>query len=178
MDKILISLPRKENQKYPNGGNESGWMRRIAEEMARHLADGGIKAVLSPVGMRLPEKIRLARADSFRLYLALRSQVSAQGQGRRKGAEFLYDPHKPESRGYAALLAGQYRLIYPEPKLVREISAGLEELRRVKVPAVLVRAAYRDNPQDEIWLTQHTGAIAENLAQAVCGICGREHRHA
>jgi N-acetylmuramoyl-L-alanine amidase len=48
----------------------------------------------------------------------------------------------------------------------------LAELRRTKIPAVLVELAYHDNIEDADWIRGNVEAIARNLALSVADILG------
>ena len=49
----------------------------------------------------------------------------------------------------------------------------LAEIVKTSAPAVLVEIAYHDNPQDEAWIRNNTGLIAQNLALSVCEYLGQ-----
>lgn len=63
--------------------------------------------------------------------------------------------------------------MYPEPALVESAPTPVpEELRTPKVPALLVKLGYHDNPQDEAWLVNNVDAIAAALARAAADFLG------
>ncbi|WP_099205034.1 N-acetylmuramoyl-L-alanine amidase [Scatolibacter rhodanostii] len=172
MAKIYISLPRKRNRQYPNGGDESFWMSEMAQLIANDLANKGVICVISPEELKMPALIRDANADTYDLHLALRSnEACLHYKGRRKGAQFFYYEHDTKGKEIAQSIAESYKKIYPEPNLVQVDSVtALDELRKTKATAILAELIYHDNPQDEIWLTHHTDEIAKNLSRSIYSV--------
>ena len=69
--------------------------------------------------------------------------------------------------------------VYPQPELLQVVEEdALPELGEGPVPGVLVRLLYRDNPQDEAWLTRNTGAVALALARGLAEVLGAPFQHA
>ena len=69
--------------------------------------------------------------------------------------------------------------VYPQPELLQVVEEdALPELGEGSVPGVLVRMLYRDNPQDEAWLTRNTGAVALALARGLAEVLGAPFQHA
>lgn len=173
MHSIYISLPSKNCGEYPNGGNEYFWMSKIAHKLASCLGNN-VKTAISSSEMRTPSVVRQSNSESHNLHLILQSETSIQ-TGNLKGSQILYLCDSKKGKKYAEIVAEEYRKIYPEPNLVTVLSnSSIDELKLIKSPVILIKTAYHDNPQDEIWLTNSTDEIAHALATALHRIFAEE----
>ncbi len=83
--------------------------------------------------------------------------------------------YRDSARGKAAaeIFANNLKLIYPYPELVKTVpTTTLAELRRTKIPAVLVEVAYHDNTEDANWIISSIEEIAENLSLSLADVLG------
>lgn len=162
MKRVYLYPAGGENKEYPNGGNEKYWMELIAVSLERRLA------------VAVPESPLEDGPEGQALRLALCSQTAPPEQeGRFKGPHACYLESSREGKRAAEIIAESLRKIYPEPELVG--IAPDEEVSRWEAegaPAVWVKLAYRDNPQDEAWLTNNLETIAQSLAQAAAEFLG------
>ena len=157
MANIHLILAGPPQAPYPNGGDEAYWMGQVAGALASHLAQWGVPFSWGP-----PE-------GPGGLCLALSSQASPPPlEGRRKGPNVLFPAADPAARRAALSLAGALRQAYPQPEfLTLEALASVAELKGLPGTGVAVRLLYRDNPQDEAWLTRNAGAAGKALAQGL-----------
>lgn len=159
MPAVRLCPPLEKTADYPNGGSEADWMGQICAHM---------KTLLEVRGVCCMAAQNEAPAQSAALHLVLCSNMApVEEEGMRKGAAFCYATEHAESRRAAKLLAENYREIYPEPALVLAVPCALPSSLG-EPPLVVVKTAFRDNPQDEIWLTGNLRDIAGNLAEGVC----------
>ena len=78
-----------------------------------------------------------------------------------------------KSKAAAEIFANNLKLIYPYPELVKTVpTTTLAELRRTKIPAVLVEVAYHDNAEDANWIISNIEGIAENLSLSLADVLG------
>ncbi len=162
--KICVQ-PSLGRERYPNGGDEAYWMGKIAAAMAAPLASRQIS--LAETG----------EEEGCGLTIQLRSHAAPQEiEAKIKGAEVFYYAYSPAGKRAADLVTAAIKAVYPQPELVESSpTAAPEELRTSKVPALLIKLGYHDNPQDEAWLVNSTEAIAASLAQAAADFLGGCH---
>ncbi len=115
-----------------------------------------------------------AEEEGCGLSLTLRSHAAPQEiEAKIKGAEVYYYAYSPAGKRAAEIFTQAIKSVYPEPALVESAPTPVpEELRTPKVPALLVKLGYHDNPQDEAWLVNNVDAIAAALARAAADFLG------
>ena len=157
----LCLTPSTRPDPYPNGGHEAYWMSRIAAAMEPKLESWGV----APAS---------AEEEGCGLSLTLRSHAAPQEiEAKIKGAEVYYYAYSPAGKRAAEIFTQAIKSVYPEPALVESAPTPVpEELRTPKVPALLVKLGYHDNPQDEAWLVNNVDAIAAALARAAADFLG------
>lgn len=160
MAKLCLN-PSNRPDPYPNGGHEAYWMSRIAAAMEPKLESWGV----APAS---------AEEEGCGLSLTLRSHAAPQEiEAKIKGAEVYYYAYSPAGKRAAEIFTQAIKSVYPEPALVESAPTPVpEELRTPKVPALLVKLGYHDNPQDEAWLVNNVDAIAAALARAAADFLG------
>lgn len=159
MPKLYVR-PSGRPDKYPNGGDEGYWMSLIAHKLEEKLEAWEIACVLDETETPVPEDCGLC------LYLCSHA-APEEIEAKIKGAEVCWYEYSPSGKKAAERFAAAIREIYPEPELVDTAhTAAREELSKVKLPALLIKLGYHDNPQDEAWLVNHVEEIAEALARA------------
>ncbi len=160
MAKLCLN-PSTRPDPYPNGGHEAYWMSRIAAAMEPKLESWGV----APAS---------AEEEGCGLSLTLRSHAAPQEiEAKIKGAEVYYYAYSPAGKRAAEIFTQAIKSVYPEPALVESAPTPVpEELRTPKVPALLVKLGYHDNPQDEAWLVNNVDAIAAALARAAADFLG------
>ena len=160
MAKLCLN-PSTRPDPYPNGGHEAYWIARIAAAMEPKLESWGV----APAS---------AEEEGCGLSLTLRSHAAPQEiEAKIKGAEVYYYAYSPAGKRAAEIFTQAIKSVYPEPALVESAPTPVpEELRTPKVPALLVKLGYHDNPQDEAWLVNNVDAIAAALARAAADFLG------
>ncbi len=160
MKKMFLKSSTKK-EKYPNGGDESYWMGRIAKSMSPMLDSLEILCQRGEGGEE--------PAQGCGLLLSLGSHAAPEEiEGKIKGAEVFYYKYSPAGKRAAEVTAARLKQAYPQPELVEVVATAAQaELSSAKVPAVTVKLGYHDNPQDEAWLVNNVEAIALALAKAV-----------
>lgn len=172
MPKLYLNPPTQPGGEYPNGGDEQYWINKIADAMEERLAGSGVETVRSHAGMGEGGAVKAANRENCGLYLALGSHAAPEeSAGQLKGLDVYYYEFSAAGKQAAEAFAARLKEIYPEPGLAgARPSAELMELRETKAPALLIRLAYHDNPQDEAWLVNSVEDIAQTLAQAAAEV--------
>ena len=160
MAKLCLN-PSTRPDPYPNGGHEAYWMSRIAAAMEPKLESWGV----APAS---------AEEEGCGLSLTLRSHAAPQEiEAKIKGAEVYYYAYSPAGKRAAEIFTQAIKSVYPEPAVVESAPTPVPVgLRTPKVPALLVKLGYHDNPQDEAWLVNNVDAIAAALARAAADFLG------
>ena len=175
MPTIYLSPSLQPFNKYLTTGDEQYWMNVIADDMVPILEENGITVRRNQPGMSLGQAIRESNAGVYDLHLALHSNAGPTDlAGKLRGPDVYYYPYSANGKRAAEIIADNLRHIYPEPELVSTVATTkLAEITKTSAPAVLVEIAYHDNAQDEAWIRNNTGRIAQNLALSVCEYLGQ-----
>lgn len=162
MPRIYLATPTSPDREYPNGGDERFWINKIADSTQRRLATVGVGV------LRGGFATSSTREQPCDLYVSVGSHAAPkEAAATLKGIDVCYFEHGAESRRAAEIFTAALRLVYPEPELagVRPVEGRPKALDNT-VPAVLIRLAYHDNPQDEAWLVNSIEPIAQALSRA------------
>lgn len=172
MPKLYLNPPTQPGGEYPNGGDEQYWINKIADIMEGRLAACGAEVSRSPSGMEESAAAQASNREGCDLYLALRSHAAPEeSAGQLKGLDVYYYEFSAAGKQAAEAFAACLKEIYPEPGLAgARPSVDLPELRETEAPALLIRLAYHDNPQDEAWLVNSVEEIAGALARAAAEV--------
>lgn len=159
MKKLYLKASSKK-ERYPNGGDESYWMHRIAGAMIPMLDSLEILCCQETENGEIP--------GDCGLLLFLGSHAAPEEvEGKIKGTEVFCYKYSPAGKRAAEIIAEGLRQAYPQPELVDVVvTVAQEELSSAKTPAVTVKLGYHDNPQDEAWLVNNVESIALALAKA------------
>ncbi len=144
-------------------------MNQFADALVPYLRANAIHYTRNSPDMTAASSIRQSNAGNHDLHLALHSNSSPEGRlGSTRGSEMYYYPSSASGKRLAALLAEEFKSIYPIPERVRILpSTSMGELRQTKVPSVLMEVAYHDNAEDADWIVDHLGTMAESTAIAL-----------
>lgn len=168
MPYIYLSPSLQPFNPYINGGNEQQYMNLIADAMEPLLRANGIQYTRSRKNMTLRQVIEESNMGNYDLHLALHSNAAGPGSTGTMGTEVYYYDGSYNGQVAAAIIADNYKNIYPYPELVKSIATRrLAELNRTKAPAVLIETAYHDNPEDAQWIKDNIDNIAANLVQSL-----------
>ena len=174
MPSVFLGPSLQEYNPYVNGGNEEYYMNLIADEMVPILTSSGIEVGRNNPEQTLSQAIAQSNAGNYNLHLAIHSNAAPPSNaGNVRGADIYYLASSAQSTRAANIFANNYKLIYPDPSLVKTISTtSLAEIIRTKAPAILIEVAYHDNPEDAQWIRDNISAIAENLSASVSDFLG------
>ena len=163
---IYLSPSTQEGNRYVTGGTEEYYMNLLADELVPYLRPNTTCYTRNTPDMTAVSSVRQANQGDYDFYLALHSNAAGPSNaGKVRGSLVFYYPTSQKGRRAAEIFAGNLRLIYPQPSLVRTVSTTtLYEVARSKAPANLVEIAYHDNLEDAQWITENLPAIASNLA--------------
>lgn len=165
MPDLFLSPSTQEYNPYIDGGNEEYYMNLIADAMEPYLREQGISFERNDPALGVGSSVAMSNARPFRLHLAIHSNASpAESAGKNRGVQIYYYSSSSRGKRAANIFAENYRLIYPEPDLVRIIpTTTLYELKRTVAPAILIETAFHDNRSDASWIRNNIEEIAENL---------------
>ncbi|MBP3706234.1 MAG: N-acetylmuramoyl-L-alanine amidase [Clostridia bacterium] len=172
MPSIYLSPSTQEFNPYIIGGNEEYYMNLIADAMEPYLYATGIDFTRNTPDMTAASSIAASNSGNYDLHLALHSNATADGSGRR-GSEVYYYPTSERGRRAAEIIANNLQIIYPVPGGVRAIpTTSLGEVRRTRAPGVLIEFAYHDNYEDATWIANNINAIAQNVVLSLADYFG------
>lgn len=174
MPSVFLSPSLQEYNPYADGGNEEYYMNLIADEMVPILTSSGIEIGRNSPEQTLSQAIAQSNADSYDLHLAIHSNAAPPSNaGNVKGADIYYSASSSQGTRAATIFANNYKLLYPNPELVKTISTtSLAEIVRTKSPAILIEVGYHDNSEEAQWIRDNISAIAENLSTSVTDFLG------
>lgn len=174
MPTIYISPSVQEFNPFIIGGSEEYYMNLIADAMVPYLRASGVNFVRNNPGITLSQVIGQSNAGNYDLHLALHSNTSPENmRGILQGPDVYFYTSSEKGRQAAERIADNLAKIYPNPDLVTTIPTTiLVELRKTRVPSVLVEIAYHDNYADAVWIKDNVDAIAKTLAISVAEYLG------
>ena len=172
MPSIYLSPSTQEFNPYVIGGSEEYYMNLIADAMEPYLYATGIDFTRNTPDMNAASSIAASNAGNYDLHLALHSNATADGSGRR-GSEVYYFPTSANGKRAAEIIANNLQIIYPIPSGVSTIpTTSLGEVRRTRAPGVLIEFAYHDNYEDAQWIANNINAIAANVVLSLADYFG------
>ena len=173
MPRIYLSPSTQEFNPYVIGGNEEFYMNLIADAMEPYLYASGIEFTRNTPDMTAASSIAASNAGNYDLHLAIHSNASPTGLGEQRESEVYYFPTSQNGRRLAEIIANNLEMIYPVSNGVRAIpTTTIGEVRRTRVPAVLVELAYHDNVDDASWIRDNIDSIARNLVLSLTDYFG------
>lgn len=174
MPSVFLSPSTQEYNLYVNGGTEEYYANLIADAMVPYLRASGITFSRNNPGGTVSNSIADSNAGNFDFHLAIHSNAAPERlAGMLRGPDVYYYRDSSAGRRDADIIANNLKLIYPIPSLVTAVpTTTLAELRRTRIPAVLVEVAYHDNVDDANWIKNNIQAIGRNLALSVADILG------
>ena len=172
MPRIYLSPSTQEFNPYVIGGTEEYYMNLIADAMEPYLYATGIEFTRNTPDMTAASSIAASNSGNYDLHLALHSNATASGGGRR-GSEVYYFPTSVRGKRAAEIIANNLQIIYPVPNGVKAIpTTTLGEVRRTRAPSVLIEYAYHDNTEDALWIAENINAIAQNTVLSLADYFG------
>ncbi len=140
-------------------------MNHLADAMLPYLEASGIRYVRSGPSVTAAASVVQSNRGNFDLYLALHINKAPQKlSGKLRGVQVLYYPGSAAGQKAARMISSNLRSVYPLPGQVRaDATTDGDEARFVRAPWVFVGLGYRDNPDDDAWITGSLDLIAQNL---------------
>lgn len=174
MPSVFLSPSTQEYNLYAGGGNEEQYANLIADAMEPYLRASGITYGRNNPSGTVSNSIATSNAGNYDFHLAIHSNAAPPNlAGTIKGPDVYYYTNSSAGRRDAEIIANNLKEIYPMPSLVTVVpTTTLAEVRRTRIPAVLVEIAYHDNPEDAAWIRNNVDAIARNLSLSVADILG------
>lgn len=174
MASAFISPSTQEFNQFVTGGTEEYYANLIADAMVPYLRAAGIDFTRNDPGGTVTDSINASNAGNYDFHLAIHSNAAPPSlSGRIQGPNVYYYRDSVKSKAAAEIFANNLKLIYPYPELVKTVpTTTLAELRRTKIPAVLVEVAYHDNVEDANWIISNIEVIAENLSLSLADVLG------
>lgn len=153
----------------PGSGKEQYLLNQITEAMAPLLRFNGIKYVRSKPRSTETQVIRESNSEYFDLHLTLHLNASPVNlTGRLMGTDIFYFTYGNRAKRAAEIFVDNFKSIYHNPTLVKAVpTTHIPEITKTKAPAILIKIAYFDNPEDLAWLESHIEAIARNLVESL-----------
>lgn len=169
MKKVFLSPSSQEFNPYLTGGNEEFYMNVIADKVERILLQSGVSVGRNSKAEDFNGAIERSNSDEYDLHVAIHSNASPPNlAGKMRGPVIFYYPDSEKSICAAEKAAKYFERIYPDKSKVALLpSYTLAELRRTSAPAVYIEVAYHDNAEDEKWIKQNTGVLADGIAGAI-----------
>lgn len=170
IDVYISPSPAHFNVGYGNYGTEELRMNLIADVVEYELARHGLSTVRNSPDMGLVEVAADANAQAAQIYVAIQSQAANTLQ---RGVQVYYDI--PESNGerLATDIFENLKQITPTEDIGisngGEVYGGLGfyELRKTKMPSVIVMVGFHDNPPDADFIIDNTYEIGVQIAKGI-----------
>lgn len=175
MPRIYLSPSTQESNMYVDGsGSEEYYMNLVADALEPYLISNGIQFTRNTPDMTASSSIAASNAGNYDLHLALHSNAAAgERSGLVRGSDLFYYPSSVEGKRFADIAADNFRVIYPNPELVKTVpTTRLGEVRSTKAPSVLMELAFHDNPEDAQWIQDNIDLIARNIALSLAEYFG------
>ncbi len=174
MPSVFLSPSTQEYNLFAGGGTEEYYANLIVDAMVPYLRASGITFNRNNPGGTVSNSIADSNAGNYDFHLAIHSNAAPERlSGQLRGPEAYYYRDSTAGRRAAEIIANNLKLIYPIPSLVETVpTTTLAELRRTRIPAVLVEVAYHDNIDDANWIKNNINPIAANLSLSLADILG------
>lgn len=174
MSTIYLSPSVEESNEYVKGGNEEYYMNLIVDAMVPYLRANKIDFTRNSPGFNLSDIIAQSNTGIYDLHLALHSNFSPENlTGILQGPDVYHYAYSEKGKKAADIIASNLKINYPNPDLVTVIpNTTLNELKKVKAPAVLVELAYHDNADDAQWIRDNINGIARILVASLAQYFG------
>lgn len=174
-DVYLSPSPAHFNTGYGNYGTEERRMNLIADVVEYELTRHGVTTVRNDPDMSLTEVVADANAQNTKIYVAIQSQSA---DTLTRGAQIYY--YKPGGNGerLASDIFTYLSEIIPTQDIGLSEGAavygglGFYELRRTKMPSVIVMPGYHDNPLDADFIIDNTYEIGVAIARGILEYLG------
>lgn len=176
MPEVYLSpSPRHFNRGYGTFGTEEERMNLIADVVELELVRNGLTTARNNPAYDLPTVVSDANAQNSDVYVAIRSVYCDAGV--RGSKIFFYRPGTDSQRLAEDIYA---RLSLVTPTADRGIETGQNvygglgfyELRRTRMPAVIVEVGCHGNPEDADFIVRNVYEIGVAIAQGILDYFG------
>lgn len=174
-DVYLSPSPAHFNTGYGNYGTEERRMNLIADVVEYELTRHGVTTVRNNPDMTLTEVVADANAQNPKIYVVIQSQAADTTQ---RGSQVYY--YKPGGNGQR--LASDIFNFLGDVTPTEDIGLsdgsavygglGFYELRRTRMPAVIVMVGFHDNPLDADFIIDYTYEIGVAIARGILEYLG------
>ncbi|MBQ8894752.1 MAG: N-acetylmuramoyl-L-alanine amidase [Clostridia bacterium] len=171
MPEVYLSpSPRHFNRGYGTFGTEEERMNLIADVVELELVRNGLTTARNNPAYDLQTVVSDANAQNSDVYVAIRSVYCDAGV---QGSKIFY--YKPGTNSQRLAEDIYARLSLVTPSQDRGISEGQSvygglgfyELRRTRMPAVIVEVGCHGNPQDADFIVRNVYEIGVAIAQGI-----------
>lgn len=174
-DVYLSPSPAHFNIGYGNYGTEERRMNLIADVVEYELTRHGVSTARNDPDMSLTEVVADANAKNPKIYVAIQSQAA---NTLTRGAQVYY--YKPGGNGerLASDIFDYLSMITPTEDIGLSEGAavygglGFYELRKTRMPAVIVIPGFHDNPLDADFIIDNTYEIGVAIAKGILDYLG------
>lgn len=176
MPEVYLSpSPRHFNRGYGTYGTEEERMNLIADVVELELVRNGLTTARNNPAYDLPTVVSDANAQNSDVYVAIRS-VNCDA-GVRGSRIFYYRPGSNSQRLAEDIYARLSRVTPTEDRGVetgQNVYGGLGfyELRRTRMPAVIVEVGCHNNPLDADFIVRNVYEIGVAIAQGILDYFG------
>lgn len=176
MPEVYLSpSPRHFNRGYGTYGTEEERMNLIADVVELELVRNGLTTARNNPAYDLPTVVSDANAQNSDIYVAIRS-VNCDA-GVRGSKIFYYRPGSNSQRLAEDIYARLSRVTPSEDRGVetgQNVYGGLGyyELRRTRMPAVIVEVGCHNNPLDADFIVRNVYEIGVAIAQGILDYFG------
>lgn len=174
MPSVYLSPSLQEFNPYINGGTEEEYANLIVDAMEPYLIASGIEFGRNDPEMTLSEAIADSNYGDYDFHFSVHTNAGPPSlAGKLQGPDVYYYATSFYGREMAEIVAENLALIYPYPEKSGIVpTTTLAELKRTRVPAVLVEVAYHDNLEDAQWIKDNVEPIGEALAKSIAEYFG------
>lgn len=176
MPEVYLSpSPRHFNRGYGTFGTEEERMNLIADVVELELVRNGLTTARNNPAYDLPTVVSDANAQNSDIYVAIRS-VNCDA-GVRGSRIYYYRPGSNSQRLAEDIYARLSRITPTEDRGVetgQNVYGGLGfyELRRTRMPAVIVEVGCHNNPLDADFIVRNVYEIGVAIAQGILDYFG------
>ncbi len=174
MPSVYLSPSLQEFNPYINGGTEEEYANLIVDAMEPYLVASGIEFGRNDPEMSLSEAIADSNMGDYDFHFSVHTNAGPPSlAGKLQGPDVYYYATSFYGREMAEIVADNLALIYPYPEKSNTVpTTTLAELKRTRMPAVLVEVAYHDNLEDAQWIKDNIEPIGEELSKSIAEYFG------
>jgi len=166
---VYLSPSTQEGNPHITGGSEEQYMNKTADALVPYLRASGIRYTRNDPEKSLSQAIAQSNLGKYDMHLALHSNAAPDGlSGRLRGIDVYYYPGSASGKRMAEILVKNLKSIYPLPDRVRALaSRDIQEIKKVRAPAVLAEIGYHDNIEDSNFIKNDSDEIARAIAASL-----------